>query len=103
MTKSELISKLARQFPQLNRTDASDSIDLILQAIGDRLANGGRVEIRGFGSFTVNIRPPRLGRNPKTGEKVRVPEKAVPHFKSGVELRERVNNHESKKKSLAAH
>lgn len=66
----------------------------ILDGIGDQLANGGRVEIRGFGSFGVNKRPPRRGRNPKTGEQVMVPEKHVPHFKAGKELRDLVKKAE---------
>lgn len=102
MTKSELISRLASQLPHLKLADAYLSVDLILQAIGDRLATGGRVEIRGFGSFSVNVRPPRTGRNPKTGQRVEVPSKAVPHFKAGVELRERVNQNETEKARLAA-
>lgn len=91
MTKSELIARLAKKFPHLKHVDAGISVDLILQAIGDRLAAGGRAEIRGFGSFSLNIRPPRIGRNPKTGERVEVPAKTVPHFKPGVELRQRIN------------
>lgn len=91
MTRSELISKLASRFPQLSQVDADLSVKAILDAISIRLAQGGRVEIRGFGSFSVHSRPPRLGRNPKTGERVPVPEKFVPHFKPGIELRERVN------------
>ena len=91
MTRSELIAKLASQFPQLTRQDADLSVTVLLETISDHLASGGRVEIRGFGSFSVHMRPARLGRNPKTGERVRVPEKRAPHFKSGVELRERIN------------
>lgn len=92
MTKSELIANLATRFPQLTHADVEIAVHSILQAIGTQLASGDRVEVRGFGSFTVHIRPPRRGRNPKTGEKVDVPAKAVPHFKPGVELRMRVNN-----------
>jgi len=91
MTKSELIAKLGSRFPQLVVKDAELSVKTILDAMADRLANGKRIEIRGFGSFSLNYRPPRLGRNPKTGEKVKVPEKFVPHFKAGKELRERVD------------
>lgn len=91
MTRSELISRLASRFPQLTQQDANDSVIAILEAISEKLAAGGRVEIRGFGSFSVHGRPPRVGRNPKTGEKVMVPAKYVPHFKPGVEMRERVN------------
>ena len=67
---------------------------VILDALTDSLAQGDRIEIRGFGSFTLNYRPPRLGRNPKSGEKVQVPAKYVPHFKPGKELRERVDQPE---------
>jgi len=91
MTKSELIAKLAARFPQLVVKDAELSVKAILDAMAERLANGQRIEIRGFGSFSLNYRPPRLGRNPKTGAKVQVPEKHVPHFKAGKELRERVD------------
>lgn len=92
MTKSELIARIAERFPQLTANDASDSVNAILSAISARLASlGGRIEVRGFGSFTIHVRPPRKGRNPKTGVSVDVPAKAVPHFKAGVELRERVN------------
>lgn len=92
MTRSELISRLSEKFPQLTFADTEDSVNAILKAIAGSLISRGRVEVRGFGSFSVNIRPPRRGRNPKTGESVDVPKKAVPHFKPGVELRERVNN-----------
>ncbi len=91
MTKSELIAKLAARFPQLVVKDAELSVKAILDAMTEKLAAGKRIEIRGFGSFSLNYRPPRLGRNPKTGEKVQVPEKYVPHFKAGKELRERVD------------
>jgi integration host factor subunit beta len=92
MTKSELIARLASRFPQLTAADTADSVNAILSAITARLASkGGRVEVRGFGSFSIHVRPPRRGRNPKTGAKVDVPAKAVPHFKPGVEMRERVN------------
>lgn len=92
MTRSELIAKLSSRFPGLVEQDSESAVKIILDAICRTLANGGRVEVRGFGSFSVHVRPPRRGRNPKTGEKVDVPVKAVPHFKPGVELRERVNN-----------
>jgi len=90
MTRSELIANLALRFPQLVRPDAEQAVGEILDAIARTLAEGDRVEIRGFGSFALNYRPPRLGRNPKTGEQVPVPEKYVPHFKPGKELRELV-------------
>lgn len=91
MTKSELIAHLAERFPQLVAKDADYAVKMILDAMTDALARGDRIEIRGFGSFALNYRPPRTGRNPKSGEKVLVPEKYVPHFKAGKELRERVD------------
>ena len=91
MTKSELIANLAARFPQLVVKDAELSVKAILDSMSDKLAAGERIEIRGFGSFSLNYRPPRLGRNPKTGTKVQVPETYVPHFKAGKELRERVD------------
>lgn len=91
MTKSELIARLAERFPQLVAKDADLSVKMILDAMSEALAKGDRIEIRGFGSFSLNYRPPRLGRNPKTGAKVEVPAKHVPHFKAGKELRERVD------------
>jgi integration host factor subunit beta len=91
MTKSELIAKLALRYPQLVAKDAELAVKTILEAMAKNLAEGERIEIRGFGSFSLNYRPPRLGRNPKTGGKVSVPEKYVPHFKAGKELRERVD------------
>lgn len=90
MTRSELIQTLAERFPQLTRKDADIAVQEILDAIGRSLANGDRVEIRGFGSFGLNFRPPRTARNPKTGVPVEVPGKWVPHFKPGKELREKV-------------
>ena len=91
MTKSELIAQLAERFPQLVAKDADYAVKMILDAMTDALARGDRIEIRGFGSFALNYRPPRTGRNPKSGEMVLVPEKYVPHFKAGKELRERVD------------
>ncbi len=91
MTKSDLIAQLAVRFPQLVTKDADLSVKMILEAMAEALARGDRIEIRGFGSFSLNYRPPRTGRNPKSGEKVDVPEKWVPHFKAGKELRERVD------------
>jgi len=91
MTKSELIARLAERFPQLVAKDADLSVKMILDAMSEALAKGDRIEIRGFGSFSLNYRPPRIGRNPKTGAKVEVPAKYVPHFKAGKELRERVD------------
>ena len=91
MTKSELITLLSDKFSQLVHKDAEHSVKTIIDSLGNTLSNGGRVEIRGFGSFTLNHRPARLGRNPKTGEKVNVPEKFVPHFKPGKELKIKVD------------
>lgn len=91
MTKSELISNLAARFPQLVLRDAELATTTILDAISLTLAKGQRVEIRGFGSFSVNKRASRVGRNPKTGESVAVPDKKVPHFKTGKDMRERVD------------
>ena len=91
MTKSELIARLAERFPQLVAKDAEFAVKMILDAMTDALSRGDRIEIRGFGSFALNYRPPRTGRNPKSGEKVSVPSKWVPHFKAGKELRERVD------------
>ena len=92
MTKSELIAKLAKHYPQLDAKDAEAVVKTILEAMITSLVNGQRIEIRGFGSFELNHRPPRIGRNPKSGEKVPVPEKFVPHFKAGRELRQRVDS-----------
>ena len=91
MTKSELIARLAERFPQLVAKDADYAVKMILDALTAALVRGDRIEIRGFGSFALNYRPPRVGRNPKSGDKVQVPEKYVPHFKAGKELRERVD------------
>ena len=91
MTKSELIAKLAVHFPQLVASDAELAVKMILDAMAKSLSQGQRIEIRGVGSFGLNYRPPRTGRNPKSGEKVQVPAKYVPHFKAGKELRERVD------------
>ncbi len=91
MTKSELIARLAARFPQLVSKDAEYAVKMMLDAMTDALVQGERIEIRGFGSFGLNHRPARLGRNPKSGDKVEVPEKFVPHFKAGKELRERAD------------
>jgi integration host factor subunit beta len=96
MTKSELIAKLTGRYPQLVAKDAELAVRTILEAMAKALAQGQRIEIRGFGSFSLNFRPPRVGRNPKTGDKVSVPSKYVPHFKAGKELRERVDYEDGK-------
>lgn len=95
MTKSELIEQLSARFPQLGLKDAELAVKVVLDEMAACLARGQRIEIRGFGSFALNYRPPRVGRNPKSGDKVMVPEKYVPHFKAGKELRERVDGGES--------
>jgi integration host factor subunit beta len=91
MTRSDLVEELAAQFGQLTHRDAEYAVKTILDALSDALARGHRIEIRGFGSFSVNRRPPRLGRNPRSGESVQIPEKRVPHFKPGKALREAVD------------
>lgn len=91
MTRSDLIAKLAERYTQLQVKDAEMSVKVILDSMAEVLSSGGRIEIRGFGSFVLNYRPPRNGRNPKSGGKVLVPAKYVPHFKPGKELRERVD------------
>ncbi len=91
MIKSELIQLIADKNPHLYQRDVENIVNAILGEITTALANGDRVELRGFGAFSVKNRQPRLGRNPKTGEKVDVEEKWVPFFKTGKELRERLN------------
>jgi len=91
MTRSELIEKLSSQFQHLLQKDAELVVRNILDSMSDTRNNGKRIEIRGFGSFSLNKRPARIGRNPKTGEKVHISEKLVPHFKAGKELRSRVD------------
>lgn len=91
MIKSELVEKIAARNPHLYQRDVENIVNAILGEITDALANGDRVELRGFGAFSVKNRQPRVGRNPRTGEKVTVAEKWVPFFKTGKELRERLN------------
>ena len=91
MTKSELIAILAARYPQLAVRDTDLAVKTVLDAMVQALAEGQRIEIRGFGSFSLSERAPRVGRNPKSGEQVLVPGKQVPHFKAGKELRERVD------------
>jgi len=90
MTKSEIIESLASKLPHLAFKDVERAVKIILEHMANTLASGERIEIRGFGSFTLHYRPPRVGRNPKSGEAVSIPARFVPHFKSGKELRERV-------------
>ena len=92
MTKSELIEKLADKLNHLPAKDVEEAIKEILEMMADTLSKGDRIEIRGFGSFSLHYRAPRVGRNPKTGESVELEGKYVPHFKPGKELRERVNS-----------
>ena len=94
MTKSDLIARLAERFPQLVAKDADFAVKMILDAMSEALAKGDRIEIRGFGSFSLHYRAPRVGRNPKTGQSVSLDGKFVPHFKPGKELRDRVNEDE---------
>ncbi|HAA44851.1 MAG: integration host factor subunit beta [Halomonas sp. 54_146] len=91
MTKSELIEQIAMRQPELSAKDVESAVRIILDDMTDSLASGGRVEIRGFGSFSLHYREPRTGRNPKTGEAVNLEGKYVPHFKPGKELREQVD------------
>ena len=91
MTKSELIEILSQRQPHLKGDDVDMAVKALLDMMGATLSNGQRIEIRGFGSFSLHYRPPRMGRNPKTGESVALQGKHVPHFKPGKELRERVS------------
>ena len=91
MTKSELIEILAEKQIQLAYKDVELAVKTMIDHMGTTLANGERIEIRGFGSFSLHYRPPRVGRNPKTGDSVELAAKYVPHFKPGKEMRERLN------------
>jgi len=91
MTKSELIEKIASKQNHLPYADIEVCVKALLEQMSEALASGGRIEIRGFGSFSVRTQLPRTGRNPRTGESVSVPERLTPHFKPGKELKERVN------------
>ena len=90
--KSELIQRLGEANPHLYQRDVEVVVNAILDEIGDALARGQRVELRGFGAFSIKHRPARQGRNPRTGESVSVDEKWVPFFKTGKELREKLNS-----------
>ncbi len=92
MIKSELITRLVEANPHLYQRDVERIVNTIFEEITNALAEGNRVELRGFGAFSVKHRPSRIGRNPRTGETVSVPEKYVPYFKTGKDLRERLNN-----------
>ena len=91
MTKSDLIEAIAREQGHLAQKDVELAVKCILEQMSDALSTGDRIEIRGFGSFSLHFRPPRMGRNPKTGEKTLVAPKRLPFFKPGKELKERVN------------
>lgn len=91
MTKSELIEILAQRQSHLKADDVDLAVKSLLEMMGSALSGGERIEIRGFGSFSLHYRPPRTGRNPKTGDAVALPGKHVPHFKPGKELRDRVS------------
>jgi len=91
VTKSELIEALAKQQPHLALKDVELAVKCIIEKMNEALSTGERIEIRGFGSFSLHMRPPRVGRNPKTGESVTLSKKYVPHFKPGKELRDRVD------------
>lgn len=91
MIKSELVQKLAEENPNLFHRDIEKIVSVVFQEISDSLARGERVELRGFGAFSVKRRPPRVGRNPRSGEPVRIEAKAAPFFKAGKELRDRLN------------
>jgi integration host factor subunit beta len=91
MTRSELIQSLKIKFTNLSLEDVDISVKVILDEISNKLATGAKAEIRGFGTFKVNYKPARIGRNPRTGERVEVPEKHVPNFKAGHILRGKIN------------
>jgi integration host factor subunit beta len=91
MTKSDLIRQLAEANPHLFQRDIERIVSTVFEEVTEALVRGDRVELRGFGAFSVRQRSSRVGRNPRTGEEVRVPDKAVPYFKTGKELRERLN------------
>lgn len=91
MTKSELVQALSGRQAHLVPADVEMAVKSLVDQMADALADGQRIEVRGFGSFSLHFRPPRMGRNPKTGDVVALAGKYVPHFKPGKELRERVN------------
>ena len=92
LTKSDLIDNLARNQGHLAYKDVELAVKSLIEKMSSALSRGDRIEIRGFGSFSLHYRPPRIGRNPKSGDKVSLPGKYVPHFKPGKELRDRANN-----------
>ena len=102
MTRSDLVIQLAERFGQLTHRDTELAVKTILDAMASALARGHRIEIRGFGSFSINRRPPRVGRNPRSGEQVIISEKLVPHFKPGKALREAVDGRGGQAESPAS-
>lgn len=102
MTRSDLVEELAVRFQQLTHRDTEYAVKAILDAMNNAMVKGHRIEIRGFGSFSVTHRPPRLGRNPRSGESVAIPEKRVPHFKPGKALREAVDDNSNGAMSAGA-
>ena len=93
INKKQLVDLISSKQDQLSHRDVELSVKTIFNTMSDSLRDGNRIEIRGFGSFAVNLRPARVGRNPKTGESVLVPEKKVPHFKCGKDLKLKLNRH----------
>lgn len=91
MNRSELIKRISKQHPHLTAKDVELAVRSVLDAVSTTLANGGKVKVRSFGRFDAALRPPRIGRNPQTGEAVHIPAKRVMHFKPSAELRDRVN------------
>ena len=102
MTKSDLIERVAREVPHISKKDTEVVVNTIFDAMTEALRRGSRIEIRGFGSFQVKIREAREGRNPKTGEEVRIPAKRTPFFKVGKELKERIDGAWREEKSAVA-
>jgi integration host factor subunit beta len=92
MIKSELVARIAEENPNFAQADLQKIVDAMFQTISDALVSGERVEIRGFGAFSIKYKAPRTGRNPRTGEPVEIEQKYVPHFKTGKELRGRLNS-----------
>ena len=101
ITRSELVELLSQQFPQLLPKDVELAVKTLLDTMTQALASGKRIELRGVGSFVLHHRPARVGRNPKSGEQVMIPEKKVPHFNPGKELRERVDYKAASDSSIA--
>ncbi len=92
MTKSELIAAIHGKTPHLSKREVEEVVNTIIESMKEALVRGDRIEIRGFGSFNVKVRDARVGRNPRTGEKVDIPPKKIPFFTVGKELKERINN-----------